>query len=117
LKNNKREEVLPFSEISKSEAEELLENYMNDQILSRIIMDKCAQPGFQSAYKDFFDGLYVFCVKLSSELNLIISVDRTRFWKSSKDLTEISVDGNFEPQCIDSNEIKNRIENELKNKK
>ena len=94
-----------YEEISKNEAQELLEQYVKNEALRKVIMSDFAEPGFQTAYKGLFDGLYVFCIKLSEELHLIISTDRTRFWTSDKDVVEIAGDINFVKDCKDSEDI------------
>ncbi|MHA1238227.1 MAG: hypothetical protein ACTSSJ_03130 [Candidatus Odinarchaeia archaeon] len=75
-------------EISKNEAISLMDEYIADETYKRIVMDKDAKPTFSAAYKDLFDRLFVFTVKLSFNLTLIISDDRSRFWIMSEDLPE-----------------------------
>ncbi|MHA1409877.1 MAG: hypothetical protein ACTSQY_06170 [Candidatus Odinarchaeia archaeon] len=78
-----------YSEITKTQAEELLTTHIKDKTLIKIILSEFTEPGVQFAYKNFFNGLYVFMVGLMEKLNLIISVDRKHFWISSKNLLEL----------------------------
>ena len=84
-----------YEEITENKARQLLDENISDEFLKKVIMDKFAIPGLHTAHKNFFDGLYVFSIKLSEEMNLIISVDRKRFWVSNLDIAEITKDQNL----------------------
>ncbi|WEU40277.1 MAG: hypothetical protein OdinLCB4_007365 [Candidatus Odinarchaeum yellowstonii] len=59
---------------------ELIEEYVEDELVKNIILDVEAVPGFTVAYKNLFNGVYVFPVKLAERVLLVVSLDRTRFW-------------------------------------
>lgn len=69
-----------FKEIGREEAENLINKYAEGDYYKKILLDENAQPGFLVAYKEFFEGMCVFPVNLSSDVMLVISCDRSRFW-------------------------------------
>ena len=69
-----------FKELERGEALALIDEYIKDEVFKRVLLDRDAQPGFSVAYKDLFEGVYVFPVKLTASLLLVISCDRSRFW-------------------------------------
>ncbi|MEM2907062.1 MAG: hypothetical protein QW739_03170 [Candidatus Odinarchaeota archaeon] len=69
-----------FKELERWEALALIDEYIQDEGFKRVLLDEDAQPGFSVAYKDLFEGVYVFPVKLSASILLVISCDRNRFW-------------------------------------
>lgn len=71
---------LLFRELERGEALALIDEHVGDEKFKKILLDKTAQPFFTVAYKNLFNGVYVFPVKLTERLLMVITLDRRRFW-------------------------------------
>ncbi len=70
--------------IAKEEAEQLINQYIGNRNLRKIILDPSARPTIMMAFKHYFKRLYVFPIRLTSSIMLVVSEDRKYFWKISK---------------------------------
>jgi len=70
--------------IAREEAKQLINQYIGNRNLRKIILDPSARPTIMMAFKHHFKRLYVFPVRLTSNIMLVVSEDRKYFWKLSK---------------------------------
>ena len=77
--------------IAREEAVQLINQYIRNRTLRRIILDPSARPTIMMAFKHHFKRLYVFPVRLTSSIMLVVSEDRKYFWKLSKATDEANM--------------------------
>lgn len=77
--------------IDREEAEQLINQYVANRNLRKVILDPSARPTIMMAFKHYFKRLYVFPVRLTSSIMLVVSEDRKYFWKLSKATDEANM--------------------------
>ncbi|MFX1487343.1 MAG: hypothetical protein ACFFBS_09665 [Promethearchaeota archaeon] len=77
--------------IDRGEAEQLVNQYVENRNLRKVILDPSARPTIMMAFKHYFKRLYVFPVRLTNEIMLVVSEDREYFWKLSRTAEEASM--------------------------